>query len=63
MDLDAQRVYQDLVRDHGFSGSYYSVRRYVRRLGNRLVDPVRRIELPPAEEIQVRLSSLNDLGS
>lgn len=53
MGLDAQRVYQDLVRDHGFSGSYYSVRRYVRRLGNRLVDPVRRIELPPAEEMQV----------
>jgi IS30 family transposase len=49
MGLDAQRVYQDLVRDHGFSGSYYSVRRYVRRLGNRLVDRVRRIELPPAE--------------
>jgi transposase len=51
--LDAQRVYQDLVRDHGFPGSYYSVRRYVRHLGNRLVDPVRRIELPPAEEMQV----------
>ena len=51
--LDAQRVYQDLVRDHGFPGSYYSVRRYVRHLGNRLVDPVRRIELPPAEELQV----------
>ena len=30
--LSAQRIYQDLVADHGFAGSYYCVRRFVRRL-------------------------------
>src|SRR5512144_2631198 len=30
--LTAQRIYQDLVADHGFIGTYYSVRRFVRRL-------------------------------
>ena len=28
--LTAQRIYQDLVTDHGFSGSYWSVNRYVK---------------------------------
>ncbi|MFM7844726.1 MAG: IS21 family transposase [Planctomycetota bacterium] len=51
--LDAQRIYQDLVRDHDFPGKYYSVRRYVKRLSVRHVDPVRRMELPPGEELQV----------
>ena len=31
--LTAQRIYQDLVTEHGFVGSYYSVRRFTRRLG------------------------------
>ncbi len=30
--LSVQRIYQDLVSDHHFSGSYYSVRRFVQRL-------------------------------
>ena len=30
--LTAQRIYQDLVSDHGYAGSYYSVRRLVRKL-------------------------------
>src|SRR5262245_8134030 len=34
-DLSAQRIYQDLVSDHGFTGSYFSVRRYVGRLTQR----------------------------
>ena len=33
LGLSAQRIYQDLVTEHGFAGSYYSVRRFVRRLG------------------------------
>lgn len=51
--LDAQRIYQDLVRDHDFPGKYYSVRRYVQKLGQRVSDPVRRIESVPGEELQV----------
>jgi transposase len=52
-DLSAQRIYQDLVGEHGFAGSYYSVRRFVRRLGRRSELPVRRIECEPGDEVQV----------
>src|SRR5688572_23719534 len=30
--LSATRIHQDLQTDHGFHGSYYSVRRFVRKL-------------------------------
>jgi len=30
--LSAQRIYQDLVCDHGFVGSYQAVKRFVRQL-------------------------------
>jgi hypothetical protein len=48
-DLSAQRIYQDLVCDHGFTGSYYSVRRFVRRLGRRAELPVRPIVIGRSE--------------
>lgn len=51
--LSAQRIYQDLVTEHGFGGSYFSVRRFVRRLGTHTELPVRRIECEPGEEAQV----------
>jgi transposase len=51
--LSAQRVFQDLVTDHGFPGSYYSVRRFVSRLGAKLELPFRRLECGPGEEAQV----------
>ncbi|MEI7837898.1 MAG: IS21 family transposase [Planctomycetota bacterium] len=51
--LTAQRIYQDLVTDSGFAGSYYSVRRFVRRLGREDVLPFRRMECPPGAEAQV----------
>ena len=31
--LTAQRIYQDLSAEHGFPGSYESVKRLVRRMG------------------------------
>lgn len=51
--LSAQRIYQDLVTDHGFSSSYESVKRFVRRLSAK--DPKRfhRMESLPGEEAQV----------
>jgi len=51
--LTAQRIYQDLRVEIFFTGSYQSVKRYVRRL--RRTDPqlVQRIEVEPGEEVQV----------
>ena len=37
--LQAQRIYQNLVEEHGFCGSYWSVMRFVRRHGRSGVDP------------------------
>jgi len=51
--LSIQRIYQDLVAEHQFAGSYYSVRRYVLRLEKVLELPFRRIEVEPGEEMQV----------
>lgn len=51
--LSAQRLYQDLVGEHGFRGSYYSVRRFVGRLSGQTEFPVRRLECGPGEEVQV----------
>jgi transposase len=51
--LDAQRIWQDLRDDYGFTGSYDSVKRYIRKEKAR--EPVRiyRIESLPGEEAQV----------
>jgi transposase len=51
--LTAQRIWQDLVAEHGFVGRYDSVKRYVRRLGARTPLPFRRMECAPGEEAQV----------
>ena len=55
--LSAQRIYQDLVTEHQFSGSYWSVRRYVARLRQKLELPFRRLETEPGEEAQVDFGS------
>jgi transposase len=51
--LTAQRIYQDLVNEHGFAGKYHSVRRFVRRLGQGRALPFRRLECAPGLEAQV----------
>jgi len=51
--LSGQRIYQDLSDEHGFTGSYYSVRRFARRLGKSQPIPFRRMECMPADEAQV----------
>jgi transposase len=53
LGLSAQRIHQDLVAEHGFTGSYYSVRRFVRQLEETLELPFRRLECAPGEEAQV----------
>src|SRR5262249_43081704 len=51
--LSAQRIYQDLTTEHGYAGSYYSVRRFASKLAERLDLPFRRLECGPGEEAQV----------
>src|SRR3989441_10253559 len=53
LGLSAQRIYQDLVGEHGFSGSYQAVKRFVRHL--RRIQPVAfaRMEVEPGAEAQV----------
>ena len=51
--LSVQRIYQDLVEEQGYAGSYEAVKRFVRRL--RASDPRRyhRIEVAPGAEAQI----------
>ena len=52
--LSVQRIYQDLVADHGFTGSYHAVRRLVRRRFQAPTEPpFRRMECLPGQEMQV----------
>jgi transposase len=51
--LSIQRIYQDLVSERQFAGSYYAVRRFVlRRVGSQEL-PFRRMECAPGQELQV----------
>ena len=51
--FSAQRIYQDLVEECGFSASYESVKRYVRLLEEASDPPFRRMEVEPGKEMQV----------
>ncbi len=51
--LSAQRIWQDLVSENGFTGSYSSVKRFVRRVGSITPLPFRRMECEPGQEAQV----------
>ena len=51
--LTAQRIYQDLVEQHGFKGSYDSVKRYVRKLRKKLKHFSERLPHLPGREAQV----------
>ena len=53
LGLSAQRIYQDLITEHSFTGTYYSVRRFVRQLAPTTELPFRRLECGPGEEAQV----------
>lgn len=55
--LSGQRVWQDLVSESGFTGSYSAVKRFVRRLGSTTPLPFRRMECEPGEEAQVDFGS------
>lgn len=50
--LSAQRIYQDLHYEYGFTGSYDSVKRFVRKLKVKRELPFRRLETSFGEEAQ-----------
>ncbi len=52
-ELSARRIYQDLVAEHNFTGSYYSVRRYIGKLRRTNPLPFRRLECSAGMEAQV----------
>jgi hypothetical protein len=51
--LSAQRIYQDLVEESGFTDSCQSVKRFVRKLRSMQPDRVWRPECQPGEELQL----------
>ena len=51
--LSSQRIFQDLVEEHGYTGKYWSVYRYVNKLGQATPLPFRRMEVDPGSEMQV----------
>ena len=51
--LSVQRIYQDLVAEHQFAGSYHAVRRFVLRHHGGTELPFRRLECGPGQELQV----------
>jgi hypothetical protein len=51
--LTARRIFQDLRDDHGYGGSYYSVRRLIRKLTGATPAPFRRMECEAGAEAQV----------
>jgi len=55
--VEAKAIHQKLVRDSGFTGSYNSVQRFVKRLKAVTPTAVMRIEVEPGEECQVDFGS------
>lgn len=51
--LSIQRIYQDLVVERQFTGSYFAVRRFVLRRVDFQELPFRRMECAPGQELQV----------
>ena len=51
--LTAQRIYQDLVGEHAYAGSYDAVKRFVRQLRQIQPVPFMRLEVEPGTEAQV----------
>src|SRR6202035_1793213 len=51
--LTVRRIYQDLCSDHEYAGSYYSVRRLVKKLAAAAPAPFRRMECEAGAEAQV----------
>src|SRR6185369_11262819 len=53
LGLTAQRIYQNLVIEVSFAGSYQSVRRFVRKCCERQPKRIWQVEVQPGEEVQI----------
>jgi transposase len=51
--LDARRIHQDLQHEHGFQGSYDSVKRFCRKLKKTQPEVFARVEVEPGSQVQV----------
>lgn len=51
--LDARRIHQDLVFEHGFGGGYDSVKRFCRSLKKSEPEVFARIEVAPGHQMQI----------
>ena len=60
--LSGRRIWQDLVAEHGFTATYSSVKRFVRRLGKASPLPFRRMECEPGAEGQVDFGTGAPIG-
>ena len=56
--VEVMALWQILKEDHGFTGSYTGVRRYVRRLEAKLPEAFVRVETDPGQEAQVDFGSV-----
>jgi len=56
-NVEMMAIWQRLRQDHGYTGSYSSVRRYVARAHSKAPEAVCRIETKPGEEAQVDFGS------
>ncbi len=54
--LSAQRIYQDLVEDGTYHGSYYSIKRYMRKVRKKAPQFFERLPVFPGREAQVDFS-------
>jgi len=59
--VEMTAIFQRLQEDHGYTGSYSSVRRYVRKLCPRKPDAVVRVHTAPGEEMQVDFAGAGKL--
>lgn len=51
--LSIKRIHQDLVREHGYTGTYHCVWRMVTKMQRTTPMPFRRMEVEPGEELQI----------
>jgi transposase len=54
--LSAQRIFQDLVEDATYHGSYYSIKRYIRKIRKKVPQFFERLPVFPGREAQVDFS-------
>jgi len=59
--VEMTAIYQRLRDNHGYTGSYSAIRRYVHRVNPRTPEAIVRVHTAPGEELQVDLGSVGPL--